>query len=175
MKIYIFYTLIAFISVAHLSKEVLKAIPYNPLTRYYAPVINQINSGMFVQDWRLFSPEPPTKNFRFNYRCKTNQVWTNWIDPVEAHLYYSKKNLFSPHQYMVRHLKHAIKMVAMDDYQISNSNLCISENDFDCVSRNLNKRKSYIRLQNISNSLCIKNAAYSGTLQIRFLEIELHS
>ncbi|PWU19943.1 MAG: hypothetical protein C5B49_05095 [Bdellovibrio sp.] len=67
----------------HALMTLLLLLPPNPFSQQFKGVTGAYVKSFFAQDWRLFAPEPPTKNFYLWHRCRTQEGWSGWQDMGE--------------------------------------------------------------------------------------------
>lgn len=160
----------------HLSLQVLKLLPVNPISKHYSSIVRKLDSGFFPQKWMLFAPEPPKFSHRFHYRCSLdNRDWSKWNDPVETHLSNHHKNRFSSDQYLVRYYKDSIRYINNSHSLIGKELGCTDKEDRSCYDKTikqLTQLKEYKSMTNIVKDLC--NSEYQTNfkyIQFRSLTI----
>jgi hypothetical protein len=160
-------TLIFTIGTFHGALQVLKLLPPNPMTNFYAPLVNMTDPGFFPQKWLLFAPEPPTYNYRMHYRCNKER----WIDPIEKALLTHQRNRLSPDQYIVRYYKDSIRAFS-NVHSAVGKELSCSPKDPICYKKTLEALKArdeYLAIHQLAMQLCQKRGYHTGSVQIRSL------
>ncbi|MCP4912607.1 MAG: hypothetical protein GY909_05770 [Oligoflexia bacterium] len=162
---------------AHLSLQVLKLLPTNPLTNYYNGFVAKYDLGFIPQKWLLFAPEPPKFSHRFHYRCGINQKeWSYWNDPVEENLQTHHRNRLSPAQYKVRFFKDSIRVLNNAHSNIGKGLNCPKTKNQECYKESIKKlidTKPYEAMAFIVTDLC-KEKYGEGINLIQFRSLTIH-
>lgn len=77
--------------------------PINPIKTKNSSLINTYMNPLFTQNWKLFAPEPVSKNNTFLVRAQFNNgETTDWINLTSYLIDKNFKNRFSPYNRLVR-------------------------------------------------------------------------
>ncbi|SDC07701.1 DUF5819 family protein [Shouchella lonarensis] len=103
----------------HFANTILFNSPLNPVKAKYSQHVFQYMDPLFMQNWRLFAPNPATNNNDFYVRAKLKdgdevQV-TDWIDLTSHMIERNQANRFTPYNRIVRIQRGAVTMMGEDD------------------------------------------------------------
>ena len=90
----VFATLLAVAAFSlHFFVTVLYLLPPNLANQALAVPIHSYMSSVFLQNWKLFSPDPSISSIKIAVRCRYNtEAWAPWDDPAESLLHNLYRN-----------------------------------------------------------------------------------
>lgn len=92
--------------ICHFAVTLIYNTPSNPVKAKYNKQISSYIDPVFTQNWRLFAPEPVTRNNKFFVKAEiiTNNGirTTEWIDIVDYMIKKNQDNRFTPYNHLLR-------------------------------------------------------------------------
>lgn len=89
--------LVGLVVVLHLGMVFLHVAPKNVLSREYDTQLDDYIRPEFVQNWKLFAPEPLHTNVRVEARARIGERTTEWIDVTAPDIEATRYNLVPSH------------------------------------------------------------------------------
>ena len=150
LLILIFFLHWSFISISVLPDSLEKNI--------FVSKVKSYTSLFFYQRWRMFAPEPALFSKKIKFKCKTDNSWSDWVDPIEPLLKKHYLYRLSHHGRLIRLITSHIQWLGTEYGRKIRQLNCYS-NDTPCINNAIKltmKSPSYYGVQKFVINKCKK-------------------